>query len=177
MMEDFSQMTPEDKLSFVIDHLHDMPDDMTEQGIEILLSSGETEYAAVLARDKGMTQKAIDILLDSGDYLWAGLMAKNAGRLAESERIYRDGLQYYIDMEMYGRAISAATALKLSADEIDSLFHKGVEVESRGMNLGAARDMIDCALESLEISIMGRDDEVSCQLREAISQERKRLAE
>jgi hypothetical protein len=165
------------KLSFIIDHLRDLPDDMAEQGVEILLSAGETEYAAMLARDKGMTQKAIDILMAAGDYLWAGLMAKNAGMCEESDNIYREGLQYYLDMEMYGRAISAATALKLPPDEIDALFQKGVEVESRGMNLQATRDMIDCAMESLEISLLGRDDEISKQVKDAIVQERKRLSE
>lgn len=167
----------DNKLSFIIDHLHDLPDSMAEQGVEILLSAGETEYAAMLARDKGMTQKAIDILMAAGDYLWAGLMAKNAGMCEESDKIYREGLHYYLDMEMYGRAISAATALKLPPDEIDALFQKGVEVESRGMNLQATRDMIDCAMESLEISLLGRDDEISKQVKDAIVQERKRLSE
>jgi len=168
-------MTSDQKLSYVIDHLHDLPDHLAETGVEILLSAKETEYAAMLARDKGMTQKAIDILRNDGDYLWAALIARNANLAEESEQIYREGLEYYIDMEMYGRAISAATALKMSPDEIDALFRKGIEVESRGTDLEAARAMIDCAMESLEISLLGKDDQVSMQVKEAIRQEREKL--
>jgi hypothetical protein len=91
--------------------------------------------------------------------------------------MYREGLSYYIDMEMYGRALSAASALNLPPDEIDALFRKGMDVESRSMNLGAARAMIDNAMESLEISLLGRVDELSEKVVAAMKTERKSLAD
>jgi len=162
------------KVSYLVENLNSLPDELAEQGVEILAKAGETEYAAVLARDKGMIDKAVQILVDAGDFLWAALIAKNAGREDESNRLYREGLAYYSDMEMYGRAISAATALMLPPDEIDALFRRGIESETRGMDLGHARAMIDCALESLEIALIGRDDELSGQVMQAVNEERKK---
>ncbi len=123
-----------------------------------------------------MIDKAIQILVDAGDYLWAAMIAKNANRDGESENLYREGLQYYIEMEMFGHAISAATALGLPPSEIDALFQRGIESESGGMDLAHARDMIDCALESLDIALIGRDDEVSRQVFSALNEERKKMA-
>jgi hypothetical protein len=45
------------------------------------------------------------------------------------------------------------------------------------MNLGAARAMIDNAMESLEISLLGRDDELSEELTTAMKAERKRMTD
>jgi hypothetical protein len=177
MKDDFQKMRFDEKVSYLIENLRVVPDDLALQGVEVLLQAGEMEHAVVLARDKGMIKRAIGILVDAGDYLWAALIAKNAGLMEESLRLYKEGLGYYIDMEMYGRALSAATALKLPPDEIDALFRKGMEVESRSMNLGAARAMIDNAIESLEISLLGRDDELSRELTEAMMAERKRMAD
>ncbi len=160
----------------MVENLSDLPDELVEQGVEILAKAEETEYAVVLARDRGLIDKAIQILVDSGDYLWAALIARNAGREEESNRLYRDGLAYYIDMEMYGRAISAATALKLPPDEIDALFRKGIELESRGMDLGHTRAMIDSAMESLEIALIGKNDELSREIVKTLNKERDRMA-
>ena len=160
----------------MVENLSELPDELVEQGVEILARAGETEYAAVLARDRGLIDKAIQILVDAGDYLWAALIARNAGREEESNRLYRDGLAYYIDMEMYGRAVSAATALKLPPDEVDALFRKGIESESRGMDLGHTRAMIDSAMESLEIALIGKDDELSQEVMKVLNEERDRMA-
>jgi len=176
LKEEFGTMPFDQKVSYLLENLNDLPDELVESGVEILVKAGETEYAAVLARDKGMINKVIQILVDAGDYLWAALIARNAGREEESNRLYRDGLAYYIDMEMYGRAVSAATALKLPPDEIDVLFRRGIESESRGMDLGQARAMIDCAMESLEIALIGRDDELSGQVMKAVNEEREKMA-
>lgn len=170
MKEEFSKMPFDQKVAFLVENLRSLPDDLAEEGVEILAEAGETEYAAVLARDRGMIEKAIGILVNAGDYLWAALMAKNSGRAEESERLYREGLAYYIEMEMFGRALSAATALKLPAGEVDDLFRRGIEAESRGTNFAAARNMIDSAMESLEIALLGREDEISLQLMNAVKQ-------
>jgi len=175
--EEFQKMTFDQKVSYLVDNLRDLPDELAEQGVEILASAGETEYAAVLARDKGLVDKAISILVNEGDYLWAALIAKNDGRAEESGRLYRDGLQYYIDMEMFGRAISAATALGLPADQVDDLFRRGIESESRGMDIAHARAMIDSAMESLEIHLIGREDEISRQIMTAVNEERGKMEE
>lgn len=167
-------MPHEAKISYLVDNLKELPDDIAGEGIDVLADAGETEYAVILARDKGLIQKAVEILINAGDYLWAALIAKNAGLDKESERLYKEGLDYYIGMEMYGRAISAATALKMPQDEIDDLFRRGVEVESRGMDMGPARAMIENAMDALEIAIMGREDKVSKDLMNAIQSERKR---
>ena len=175
--DDFQNMRSDERISYLIENLRVVPDDLAEQGVEILLQANEMEHAVVLARDKGMIKRAISILVDAGDYLWAALIAKNAGLMEESLRLYKEGLGYYIDMEMYGRALSAATALKLPPDEIDALFRKGMDVESRSMNLGAARAVIDNAIESLEISLLGRDDELSEEVMAAMKAERKRMTD
>jgi hypothetical protein len=170
-------MTRDEKLSYVVNNLRNVPEDIAEEAVDILVQAKETEYAAVLAREKGMISRAIQILVDEGDYLWAALIAKNAGQPEEAERLYQEGLSFYIDMEMYGRAISAATALRMPQEEIDALFRKGIEVESRGMDLSRSRAMLDNAIESLEISLIGRDDKISQQVREGLAEERKRWAE
>jgi hypothetical protein len=175
--DDFQKMPFESKVSFLLDRPEDLPGDMTEQGIEILSQAGEIERAAMLARDRGMIKKAIDLLVNAGDYLWAALIAKNAGNVEESRRLYKDGLVYYVDMEMYGRAISAATALKMPADEIDELFRKGIVAESRGMDLSNAKAMIENAMDSLEIAIMGKEDEISRGIMSTIQSERERTKE
>jgi hypothetical protein len=174
---DFQSMRFDEKVSYLIENLKSIPDELAEQGVDILVQANETEYAVMLARDKGMIKKAIDILVDAGDYLWAALIAKNANLIEESKQIYKTGLDYYIDMEMYGRAVSAATALCLPPDEIDALYRKGMEVESRSMNLQVARAMIDSAMDSLEISLLGRQDELSQDLVDAIKAQRDRMAE
>jgi hypothetical protein len=173
--EEFERMPFDHKLSYLIANRNSLPDELTSDGVEVLVQAGEIEYAVVLARDKGMIDKAIQILVDAGDYLWAALIAKNAKRDGESERLYREGLQYYIDMEMFGRAISAATALGLPQDEVDELFQRGIVSESQGLDLAHARDMIDCALESLDIAIIGKDDEVSRQVLSALTDEREKI--
>jgi len=165
------------KLSFLVDNLNDLPDELAEEGVEVLRQASEIEYAVVLARDKGMIQKAIDILIDEGDYLWAALIARNAGLEDESKRLYSEGLGYYIDMEMYGRAVSAATALKLPQEEIEGLFMKGVEVESRTMNLEQTKAMLEYAMDSLESAILARDDELSREIAAAIDRNRRKMAE
>jgi hypothetical protein len=175
--EEFQEMSLNRKIEYLIDNLKDLPDEIAEQGVEILAKTGETEYAAVLARDKGMIQKAIQILINEGDFLWAALIAKNAGLTAQAEMLYEEGLSYYIEMEMFGRAISAATALNLPPYEIDALFSRGIEVESRGLDLGQARTMIDCAMESLEIALIGREDEITQEVINVLKEERERSAE
>jgi hypothetical protein len=170
-------MPLDEKVSYVVNNLRDLPDDIAATAVDVLVQARETEYAVVLAREKGMIRRAIQILVDEGDYLWAALIAKNAGLPEEALRLYQEGLSFYIDMEMYGRAISAATALRMPQEEIDALFRKGIEVESRGMDLHRSRAMLDCAIESLEISLIGRDDRTSQQVREGLAEERKRWAE
>lgn len=176
MKDMYDKMPFDQKVSFLIDNLRSLPDELAEPGIEALLQAGEVEYAAVLARDKGLIKRAIEILVDEGDYLWAALIAKNAGWQEESDRLYREGLGYYIDMEMYGHAVSAATALKLPQEEIDGLFMKGVEVESRGMDLENTQAILDYAMESLACAIMGKDDDLSCDVMAAINRERESMA-
>ncbi|OPY53112.1 MAG: hypothetical protein A4E49_01548 [Methanosaeta sp. PtaU1.Bin112] len=171
MKDEFERKTFEQKVSYLIDNLRQLPDELANEGIEVLAKAGETEYAVVLARDKGMTDKAIAILTDAGDYLWAALIARNAGQEALCQKLYRDGLQYYTDMEMFGRAISAATALGISQDEIDDLYRRGVARESQGVDLAHSRDLIDCAMQSLDMSIIGRDDELSRQVMQAVHEE------
>ncbi|MDD4446701.1 MAG: hypothetical protein PHN61_03380 [Methanothrix sp.] len=176
MKEEFERKTFEEKVSYLVENLRKLPDELAKEGVEILAKAGETEYAVVLARDKKMTDKAIAILTDAGDFLWAALIAKNAGREDLCRRLYREGLQYYIEMEMFGRAISAATALGLSQDEIDDLFRRGVIKESQGVDLSHSREMIDCALQSLDMSIIGRDDELSRQVMQAVHEVREKNA-
>lgn len=167
----------DEKVSYLIKNLRELQDELVEEGVEVLAKAGETEYAAVLARDKGMIDKAIAILVDAGDFLWAALIAKNAGLDALSEKLYRDGLRYYIEMEMFGRAISAANALGQSPDEIDDLYRRGVASESRGVDLAHSREMIDCAMQSLDLTLIGRDDELSRQVKKALHEGREKRAE
>jgi hypothetical protein len=174
-MEDFDKMPFEEKVSFLVENLRALPDSLAEKGIDILAQAGETEYAVVLARDKDKTDKAISVLVEAGDYLWAALIAKNSGLASRSQDLYREGLQYYIGMEMFGRAISAATALGLSADVIDDLYRSGIARESRDSDLAHSRDMIECAMQSLDLSLLGREDEISLELMRAVQEQRERI--
>lgn len=167
-MSNFEDLTRSEKLAYVIENLRSLDQNLTEEGIDLLLSAGEIEYAVVLARDSGMVQRAIQILVDAGDYLWAALIAKNAGLSAQSESLYRQGLDYYVEMEMYGRAISAATALKMPQDSIDALFHEGIAHESKGMDLGRAQAALDEIRSFLEVQLIGREDETSKAVLQAI---------
>ena len=176
MKEEFERMPFDQKVSYLVENLSGLPDDLAEDGVEILVKAGETEYAALLARDRGMIDKAIAILVDAGDFLWAALIAKNAGLQGLSEKLYRDGLQYYIEMEMFGRAVSAATALGLSPDVIDDLYRSGIARESRDADLAHSRDMIECAMQSLDLSLLGREDEMSLELMKAVQEQRERMA-
>ncbi len=145
-----------------------------EEGIEMLVSAGEVEYAIALATDQGKTEQAIGIALENGDYLWAALIAKKAGRTEESQRLYREGLDYYVSMEMYGWAVSVARALKLPQDEIDRLYHEGIRVERRCMDVGRAQVALDCLAMTLEGALMGRDDETAEELRAVMREEMER---
>ena len=176
MKEEFERMTFDQKVSYLVANRNSLPNELALDGVKVLAQAGEIEYAVVLARDKGMIDRAIQILVDAGDYLWAAMIAKNANRDDESENLYREGLQYYIDMEMFGHAISAANALGLPSDEVDILFRRGIESESSGMDLAHTRDMIDCALESLDIALIGRDDEVSRQVLSTLNEAREKMA-
>ena len=176
MKEEFDKMTFEEKVSFLVDNLRALPDDLAEEGIDILAQAGETEYAVVLARDKGKIDKAIRVLVEAGDYLWAALIAKNACLASRSQDLYREGLQYYIEMEMFGRAISAATALGLSPDVIDDLYRSGIARESRDIDMAHSRDMIECAMQSLDLSLLGREDEMALELMKAVQEQRERMA-
>ena len=176
MRDEFERMNFEEKVSYLMERENriELPDDLAKEGVAVLAQAGEIEYAAAMARDRGMIDEAISILVDAGDYLWAALIAKNAGRTSQSEMLYQDGMQFYIDMEMFGRAISAATALGMPADRIDDLFRRGVESESRGMDLEHSRVMIESAMESLDISLIGREDEIAVQITKALCEERER---
>lgn len=176
LKEEFERMQFEEKVSFLVENLKALPDDLAVEGIDVLAKAGEIEYAVVLAREKGMIDRAIAILVEAGDYLWAALIARNSGLDSLSEKLYRDGLQYYIDMEMFGRAISAATALGLSPDVIDDLYRSGVARESSDSDLAHGRDMIECAMQSLDFSLIGREDEISQQLMKAMNEQRERMA-
>ena len=177
MKEEFDKMTFEEKVSFLVENLKALPEDIAEEGIDILAQAEETEYAVMLARDIGRIDKAISVLVQAGDYLWAALIAKNAGLASRSQELYREGLQYYIEMEMFGRAVSAATALGLSPDVIDDLFRSGIARESRDTDLAHSRDMIECAMQSLDLSLLGREDEMSLELIKAVQEQRKRMAD
>ena len=167
-------MSKEDQLSYLIENLRDLPEDLVEDGIEMLVSAGETEYAIALATDQDKTEQAIGIALENGDYLWAALIAKKAGRKEESQRLYREGLDYYVSMEMYGRAVSVARALKLPQDEIDRLYHEGIRVESKWMDPGRTQAALDSLATTLEGALMGRDDETAEELRAVMREEMER---
>lgn len=176
MREEFEKMTFEEKVYYLMEkeNRDGLPDDLTGESVSVLAQAGEIEYAAALARDRGMIDEAIRILVDAGDYLWAALIAKNAGRTSQSQMLYQEGIEYYIEMEMFGRAVSAATALGLPADRIDNLFRLGIESESRGMDLERSRGMIESAMESLDISLIGREDEMSLQIMKSLKEEREK---
>ena len=169
---DFKDMNPEEQLDYLMENIRCIPPGIAEEGVEILARAGEVELAAMLARDNGQISKAIQVLVDAGDYLWAGLIAKNAGLESEAERLYRDGLEYYIDMEMYGRAISAAQALRMSPDHIDHLMREGIAHESREMDTGRARMALDSIAASLEAAVGERDDDLSREVLAALKEKR-----
>jgi len=67
-------------------------------------------------------------------------------------------------MEMFGHAISASGLRSVYLPMKSMHSSVGNRIRSSGMDLADTRDMIDCALESLDIALIGKDDEVSRQV-------------
>jgi len=174
-IEDFEKMSRDDQVLYLTENLRDLNDDLIDPGIEILIGAGETELAIALAKDSGRVDRAIKIAVDEGDYLWAALIAKKAGREEDSKRLYREGLEYYVSEEMYGRAVSAGRALDLPQDQIDHLFEAGVNHERRKMDTGRVGYALETVALSLENALVGRDDEMAEDLRKAMNEERGRM--
>jgi hypothetical protein len=58
---------------------------------------------------------------------------------------------------------------------IDDLYRSGIARESRDTDLAHSRDMIECAMQSLDLSLMGREDEISLELMRAVQEQRERI--
>ncbi|MHC1631764.1 MAG: hypothetical protein ACXQT4_05715 [Methanotrichaceae archaeon] len=174
MSDDFDKMSREDQITYLIENLRNLPEDLVNSGIDLLIGAGETEYAIALAKDTGRTEKAIEIAVDEGDYLWAALIAKKAGLKEESQRLYKEGQDYYVSMNMYGRAVGVARALKLPQHEIDRLYEAGIRAESRKMDIRHARAALDNVAMTLESALMGMDDEMTKDVRNAMNEEMKK---
>ena len=149
----FEYMPFEDKVDYIINNRDNLPNDLVDRAINLLVQAGEIEHAATMARDRGLINRAIEILVEAGDYLWAALMAKNAGMEEEAKHLYTQGLGFYIDRSEYGRAVAAAQALNLPMEEIVALFYKGVETESRYFDAEHARALIDQLGPELQIAL------------------------
>ncbi len=175
-IDDFEKMSREDQVLYLTENLRDLPEELVDPGIEVLIGSGETELAIALAKDSGRIDRAMEIAAGEGDYLWAALIARKAGREEESKRLYEEGLVYYVSEEMYGRAVSAGRALGLPQEEIDLLFEAGLRAESRKMDLGRVGYALESAALSLESALLGRDDEMAEGLRKAMREERERIS-
>jgi hypothetical protein len=173
-IEDFEKMSRDDQVLYLTENLRDLNDDLIGPGIEILIGAGETEFAIALAKDSGRIDQAIKIAMGEGDYLWAALIAKKAGREEDSKRLYQEGLEYYISMEMYGRAVSAGRALGLPKEQIDHLFEAGMNYERSRMDMGRVSYALETVAASLENALIGRDDEMADDLRKAMAEERER---
>lgn len=167
-------MSPEDQIIYLTENLRRLPDYLVDPGIDLLNRTGETELAISLAKDSGRVDRAVEIAVEEGDFLWAALISKKAGMKEESERLYREGLRYYISAKMYGRAVSAAKGLGLSEEEVQSIFEAGVRHERRNMDLSRVQYALDTVAISLESALVGRDDEMAKGLREAMGEERNR---
>jgi len=172
LSKDFFEMSWDDQVYYLIENLKNLSDDLVEPGIDILKKAGEIEYAVVLARDHGMIDKAIEIAISADDYLWAALLAKQAGRNDESVRLYQEGLEFYEDMEMYGRAVSAARALMLPEEKIAELYRKGVAAERKKMDISRTNATLDSIRSMLEIELLGKDDALSKEIIEALTKKR-----
>jgi len=175
LSEDFWDMSRDNQIFYLTENLRTLPDDLVDPGIEILKGAGEIEYAIALAKDTGRNEKAIEIAIDEGDYLWAALIASKAGMKEESKRLYREGLDYYVSMDMYGRAVSAAKALGLPQNEIDLLFEAGIRSESRNLNMGRIQATLDSLALSLEGVLAEKDDEITKELKVAMKEEMERI--
>lgn len=172
--KDFDGMSREDQIIYLTEKIRCLPEFLVDQGIDILISAGETELAISLAKDSGRTDRAVEIAVEEGDFLWAALIAKKSGRAEESERLYRDGLRYYTSAKMYGRAVSAARSLKLPEDEVQSIFEAGVRHERMGIEAGRIQYALHTVASSLEDALLGREDDIAGELRKAIAEERER---
>lgn len=172
--DDFDGMSREDQLVYLTENMRCLPDHLVDPGIDLLNRAGETELAISLAKDSGRVDRAVEIAVEEGDFLWAALIAKKEGRKEESERLYKEGLSYYVSNEMYGRAVSAAKALGLPEDQIERLFEAGVRHERRNMDLSRVQYALETVALSLESALVRRDDEMAEGLREAMVEERNR---
>lgn len=171
---DFDGMSREDQIIYLTENIRCLPDFLVDPGIDILIRAGETELAISLAKDSGRADRAVEIAVEEGDFLWAALISKKAGRAEESERLYREGLRYYISAKMYGRAVSAARCLGLPEDEVLSIFEAGVRHERMGMEAGRIQYALQTVASSLEDALLGRDDEIAEDLRKAMAEESER---
>jgi len=174
--DDFWKMSREYQVLYLTENLRDLKDELVDPGINLLIGAGETELAIALAKDSGRIERAVKIAVDEGDFLWAALIAKKAGREEEAKRLYMEGLEYYVSMEMYGRAISAGRALDLPQEQIDHLFEAGVRSERRKMDTGRVGYALESLALSLENALIGRDDEMAEDLRKAMNEERERIS-
>jgi len=172
--EEFDKLSREDQVLYLTENLRQLPEELIEPGIEILIGAGEPELAISLAKDSGRTDKAMEIALEEGDYLWAALIAKKAGLEEESMRLYREGLDYYVSEKMYGRAVSAGQALGLPSHQLERLFEAGVNHERRSMDLGRVGYALETVALSLENALIGRDDDLAEGLRRAMVEEREK---
>lgn len=166
----FADMSHDEQLIYIVEHLRCLPDDLVEASLDLLIKAGEIEYAVVLAREHGRIEKAISILVDAGDYLWASQIARSSGLQEVADDLLYRGLEYYLAMEMYGRAVSVAQALKLPADRIDAIFREGIAFECSSLDLSRARG----AMQSMVSALIGMDDEISTELRDALIKEIER---
>lgn len=173
MKDRFAEMSNDERLTYVIENLRCLPDDLIDDAFDLLIKADEIEYAVLLAREHGQIEKAISILVKAGDYLWASQIARSFGMSEEADILLHQGLEYYLAMEMYGRALSAAQALKLPADRIDAIFREGIAFESCNLDLSRGQ----AAMQSMISTLSGMNDEISTKLREAIIEEMSRHAD
>jgi hypothetical protein len=172
---DFKKMSREYQVLYLTENLRDLPEDLVDPGIDLLIGAGETELAISLAKDSGRVERAVKIAVDDGDYLWAAMIAKKAGRNEESKSLYKEGLDYYVSTEKYERAVSAGQALGLPQDQIDHLLEAGIRSESRKMDLGRVQYAMESMAVSLENALVGRDDEMAEELRKTMEVEREKM--
>jgi len=174
LCEDFETMSREDKVNYLIENRHILPKELIDTGINLLIGAGETECAISLAKENGQIEKAIEIAVVEGDYLWAAMIAKKAGLGEEkTEKLYKEGLEYYVSMNMYGRAVSVAQALQLPQHIIDQLFQEGIRAESKNMNMEHVRSALDNITMTLERTLTNMDDDLSQELLNAMREEKE----
>ena len=143
LKEEFERMQFEEKVSFLVENLKALPDEIAGEGIDVLAKAGEIEYAVVLAREKGMKPLAKIV-----DYVTTGgkpelIMDAYRSWVSGASRNFV-ALPY---ISMHGSTQSMVTYL------IDALAKRGVPAEAFELSTSDIGDLASTLVDAATVVV------------------------